>query len=86
MLNNLPARWDIEVDLVAIGSGIGGLSAAITAHESGLSAVVLERSDQVGGVTALSRAVRYCGLPAAWHVVAAALRSESKRRVTERQR
>lgn len=39
---------------MAIGSGIGGLSAAITAHDEGLSALVLERSDQVGGVTALS--------------------------------
>jgi 3-oxosteroid 1-dehydrogenase len=54
MLNNLPDRWDMEADVVAIGSGIGGLSAAITAHELGASALVLERSDQVGGVTALS--------------------------------
>lgn len=54
MLNNLPEKWDLEADLVAIGSGIGGLSAAITAHDHGLSALVLERSDQVGGVTALS--------------------------------
>jgi len=54
VLNNLPAKWDIECDLVAVGSGIGGLSAAITAHENGLSAMVLERADHVGGVTALS--------------------------------
>lgn len=54
MLNNVPGRWDMTADLVAIGSGIGGLSAAITAHDNGLSALVLERSDQVGGVTALS--------------------------------
>ena len=31
MLRNVPERWDMEADLVAIGSGIGGLSAAITA-------------------------------------------------------
>ena len=54
MINNLPPHWDLEADVVAIGSGIGGLSAAITAHENGASAIVLERSDQVGGVTALS--------------------------------
>jgi 3-oxosteroid 1-dehydrogenase len=54
-LCNLPERWDEEVDLVAIGSGIGGLSAAITAHDEGLKALVLERSGQVGGVTALSQ-------------------------------
>ena len=54
MLNNLPAQWDMEADVVSIGSGIGGLSAAITAHENGASALVLERTEQVGGVTALS--------------------------------
>ena len=51
---NLPDRWDHEVDLVCIGSGLGGLGSAITAHENGATALVLERSDQVGGVTALS--------------------------------
>ena len=45
--NNLPDRWDMEADVVSIGSGIGGLSAAITAHDHGLEAVVLERSGQV---------------------------------------
>ena len=54
MQSNLPERWDIETDFVSIGSGIGGLSAAITAHEQGLNSVIVERSDQVGGVTALS--------------------------------
>lgn len=55
MIRNLPAEWDIEVDLLSIGSGVGGLSAAITAHDEGLNAAVLERSEQVGGVTALSQ-------------------------------
>lgn len=54
MLRNVPPRWDIEVDLVSIGSGIGGLSAAITAHDHGATTLVLERSDKLGGVTALS--------------------------------
>lgn len=54
MIRNRPARWDLEADVVALGSGIGGLAAAITAHEHGASALVLERSDKVGGVTALS--------------------------------
>jgi len=54
MLRNLPDKWDSEYDVVAIGSGAGGLCAAITAHEQGMSALVLEKSDQVGGVTALS--------------------------------
>lgn len=54
MLRNLPANWDLEAQVVAIGSGIGGLSSAITAHDHGASGLVLERSEQVGGVTALS--------------------------------
>jgi 3-oxosteroid 1-dehydrogenase len=55
MLNNAPDHWDLEADVVALGSGIAGLSAAITAHDHGASALVLERSPQVGGVTALSQ-------------------------------
>ncbi|MFC0202764.1 FAD-dependent oxidoreductase [Novosphingobium soli] len=54
MLVNVPESWDIETDFVAVGSGIAGLSAAITAREEGLDAVVLEKAPQVGGVTALS--------------------------------
>lgn len=55
MIRNLPQAWDIEADLVSIGSGIGGLSAAITAHDNGLETIVLEKSGEVGGVTALSQ-------------------------------
>jgi 3-oxosteroid 1-dehydrogenase len=49
-----PARWDLEADLVSVGSGGGGLAAAITAYDHGASAIVLERTDQVGGVMAYS--------------------------------
>jgi 3-oxosteroid 1-dehydrogenase len=54
MVANVPGRWDLEYDLVAIGSGAGGLAAAIAAKKLGLSSAVLERSDEVGGVTAYS--------------------------------
>lgn len=53
-MQHLPTTWDLETDVIAIGSGGGGLGAAITAHDHGADAVVLERSDQVGGVTAFS--------------------------------
>lgn len=53
-MRTLPTHWDFEADVVAIGSGGGGLAAAITAHDHGASALVLERSDQVGGITAYS--------------------------------
>lgn len=54
MIANLPAKWDIEVDFVSIGSGGGGLCAAITAADHGLSSIVLEKSEELGGVTAYS--------------------------------
>src|SRR3954447_12436732 len=46
--------WDEEFDLVCVGSGAGGLSAAITAADAGADAVVLEKGPLLGGVTALS--------------------------------
>jgi 3-oxosteroid 1-dehydrogenase len=54
MIRGAPPHWDLEADLVAVGSGCGGLSAAISAHDHGASALVLERTEQVGGVTAYS--------------------------------
>ena len=54
MISDLPDKWDLEADVVCIGSGGGGLCAAITAHDHGASAMVLERSGMVGGVTAFS--------------------------------
>ncbi|WP_317932246.1 FAD-binding protein [Halioxenophilus sp. WMMB6] len=54
MIRSLPQKWHLEADVVAIGSGAGGLSAAITAHNHGATALVLESSELVGGVTAFS--------------------------------
>ncbi len=51
------AAWGLEVDLVVIGSGGAGLTGAIAAHEAGLSVAVLEKSDVVGGTTAVSGGV-----------------------------
>ncbi|AYJ48317.1 3-ketosteroid-delta-1-dehydrogenase [Rhodococcus sp. P1Y] len=47
------AVQDIEVDLLVIGSGTG-MAAALTAHELGLSALVVEKTQYVGGSTARS--------------------------------
>lgn len=41
-------------DLLVIGSGAGGLSAAVTAAHLGLKVVVIEKADRLGGTTAWS--------------------------------
>ena len=48
----VPATWDLEVDLVAVGSGLGAVSAAIAAHDLGLRAVLLDKAPKLGGVCA----------------------------------
>jgi len=47
-------RWPTTcVDLLVVGSGTG-MAAALTAHELGLSVLIVEKSSQVGGSTARS--------------------------------
>lgn len=48
------AGWDHEVDLVVLGSGAAGLSAALTGVGEGLDVLVLEKTDRLGGTTAYS--------------------------------
>jgi len=43
--------WDLEVDLVSVGSGLGAISAAIAAHDRGLRVAVLEKAPRLGGVS-----------------------------------
>ena len=43
--------WDWTFDLVVVGSGAAGLSAAVTARHRGLSVVVLEKTGLFGGWT-----------------------------------
>jgi 3-oxosteroid 1-dehydrogenase len=47
-------KWDLTVDVVAVGSGLGGLTAAIVAHDAGHEAAVLEKAPKLGGVSAYS--------------------------------
>ncbi|WP_372350417.1 FAD-binding protein [Streptomyces sp. KL116D] len=48
------AGWDAVSDLVVVGSGGGSLCAALTARRGGLQPLVLEKTDVVGGSTAMS--------------------------------
>ena len=45
---------EIKTDIVVIGGGLGGLSAAITAKEAGADVILLEKMSFVGGNSALS--------------------------------
>jgi succinate dehydrogenase/fumarate reductase flavoprotein subunit len=44
----------VETDVLVIGSGAGGLAAAVAAAARGLNVIVAEKAEYVGGTTALS--------------------------------
>ncbi|WPE22805.1 FAD-dependent oxidoreductase [Shinella zoogloeoides] len=48
------SQWDEIYDVVAVGSGAAGLSAALFASQSGLKVLICEKSPKLGGTTALS--------------------------------
>ncbi|CRK57818.1 3-oxosteroid 1-dehydrogenase [Alloactinosynnema sp. L-07] len=50
----MTTAWDDEFDLVIVGSGGGGMTAALTAQDLGLSCVVLEKAKRYGGSTGIS--------------------------------
>src|SRR6188768_2251468 len=50
----MTAQWDREVDVLVAGSGAAGLTAAITAADAGLTALVVESTGRWGGTTMLS--------------------------------
>jgi 3-oxosteroid 1-dehydrogenase len=69
-----------ETDLIVIGSGAAGLAAALTAAVGGLSVVVLEKSDKLGGTSAMSGAGTW--IPASHHARAAGIADSAEEAVT----
>lgn len=55
------AGWDRVVDVLIVGSGCAGLSAAIESAQAGADTLVIERASGVGGTSAMSGAVIYLG-------------------------
>src|SRR4051794_22569157 len=51
--------WDTSVDFVIVGSGGGGMVAALAASDAGASALVLEKQEKVGGSTCMSGGIAW---------------------------
>jgi urocanate reductase len=49
-----PTNWDVDCDVVVIGSGAAGMPAAIAARDGGASVMVVEKNWDVGGRAILS--------------------------------
>jgi 3-oxosteroid 1-dehydrogenase len=50
-LEKAPAAWDKTADVVVVGAGVAGLSAAVNTAASGASVIVLEKAAECGGTT-----------------------------------
>jgi len=48
------SRWNLETDLLVVGAGAAGMTAALVGALEGLKTVLCEKSDMVGGTTATS--------------------------------
>jgi 3-oxo-5alpha-steroid 4-dehydrogenase len=58
----MPARsWDAEVDVLVIGGGCGGMSAAVEASAAEADVLVVERSGAIGGASAMAGGLIYMG-------------------------
>ena len=54
-------QWDDQFDLISIGSGLAGMATTITASELGMRALVLEKSNKIGGTTSWSSGIVWVG-------------------------
>lgn len=50
-------KWDSSFDFIVVGSGAGGMAASVVAKELGGDSIVIEKTAEFGGTTALSGGV-----------------------------
>lgn len=55
------SAWDKEVDLLVVGSGGGGMAAALRGHDLGAKVLLIEKGNLFGGSTAISGGVCWVG-------------------------
>ena len=58
------ARWDKEADVVVVGCGAAGITAAITAHDAGSKVIIVEKAPEIGGNSRIGGANFCYTLPA----------------------
>ena len=52
--NGLPARWDIETDVLVVGFGFAGGVAAVAAADAGAQVTIVEKMPNPGGISILA--------------------------------
>ena len=74
----------IDADLIVVGGGLAGLSAAALVAQAGRSVIVLEQSGQLGGRAATQFVMGFIGISARMLSIVAAMRSGCSRSSTSR--
>jgi 3-oxosteroid 1-dehydrogenase len=67
--DSVKPAWDVVYDVISVGSGAAGLSAALFAAQANLKVLVCEKSPKLGGTTALSNGMIW--IPCSRQAVAA---------------
>jgi 3-oxosteroid 1-dehydrogenase len=57
LIESVPTVWDETADVIVVGTGASGLTAAIRAAHGGASVVIVEKASMIGGTSAVSGGV-----------------------------